>query len=277
MYKNPQNSTQKPGQTAGFIDVHCHCLPGLDDGPSVLSDAIALCRSLVADGITVVMATPHQLGQYDRTNESAQVRAAVAALNDELAEKQIPLSVLPGGDVRLDERICRLLREDKILTLADGGKYILLELPTEVLINIESLITELSEMNITAIISHPERHRILPFKPGLLPKWLSRGACLQITAASLLGDFGDIAQKAAWEFLCEGWVSLVATDSHNLGRRRPRISAAFNSISSRLGQVVARQVCIENPLRILESHNLNDLSTGVDDKHNYVRFTHNNL
>ncbi len=277
MHKNIKENTQIHKQAAGFIDVHCHCLPGLDDGPAGLSDALALCRALVADGITVVIATPHQLGQYDRTNESGQVRAAVAALNDEFAERQIPLSVCPGGDVRLDERICRMLREDKILTLADGGKYILLELPSEVMINIEPLIYELAEMNITAIISHPERHRILPFKPALLPKWLSRGAYLQITAGSLLGDFGHVAQKAAWEFLCEGWVSLVATDSHNLSRRRPRLSAAFNSISTRLGQAVAQQVCIENPLRILESRSLNYFLTGGAVKPYNVRFTHNNL
>lgn len=256
MQMNLKKSTQIPKQAAGYTDIHCHCLPGIDDGPAGLCDALALCRSLVDDGITVVMATPHQLGQYDRTNESRQVRAAVSSLNDELANRQIPLSVLPGGDVRLDERICRLLREDKILTLADGGRYILLELPSEVLIDIEPLLDELAQMGIAAIISHPERHRILPFKTALIPKWLSRHSYLQITAGSLLGDFGHIAQKAAWEFLSAGWVSLVATDSHNLSRRKPRMSAAFNSISAALGQAVAQQVCIENPLRILESRDL---------------------
>jgi protein-tyrosine phosphatase len=248
-----QENTQRPGQSTGYIDVHCHCLSGLDDGPSTLSDSLSLCESLVGDGINVAIATPHQLGKYDLCNESKQVRETVSSLNDELQKRQIPLNVFPGADIRLDERICRLLREDKILTLADGGRYILLEMPSEVLIDIEPLLIDLAEMGIQVIITHPERHRILAVKPALIPRWLSRRAHLQITAGSLLGDFGHIAQKAAWNFMYEGWVSIVATDSHNLNNRKPRMSMAFNSISTKLGQAVAREICIENPLRVLES------------------------
>ena len=83
------------------------------------------------------------------------------SLNEMLKSNGIDLTVLPGGDVRVDERICQLLEADKILTLADGGKYILLELPHQVFLDIEPLLADLSSMGIQSIISHPERHPVL--------------------------------------------------------------------------------------------------------------------
>src|SRR5690348_17027327 len=83
------------------VDIHCHCLPELDDGPVSMDDAIALCRALVEDGITSVIATPHQLGRYDRLNTAAEIRSIVDELSDRLKEQGVPLEVFPGGDVRL--------------------------------------------------------------------------------------------------------------------------------------------------------------------------------
>lgn len=239
-----------------FIDIHCHCLPAIDDGPKTKYDALNLCRMLVDDGITTVIATPHQLGQFDGCNEAREIREAVSLLNKELETQHIPLTVMPGGDVRLDERICQLLKDDKILTLADGGKYILLELPTEILIDIEPLLIELACLDIKVIVSHPERHFVLNRHCEIIPKWLSQSALLQITAGSLLGDFGRSAERAAWQFLKEGWVSFVATDSHNLNRRKPRMRAAFANISREMGQTIAHLVCAENPLRVLEGREI---------------------
>lgn len=240
----------------GYIDIHCHCLPGVDDGPVTKAEALALCRALVEDGVTIVIATPHQLGRFSGCNEAAQIRENVSALNEELKTNDIPLIIMPGADVRVDERICQLLEADKILTLADGGRYILLELPHDVFIDIEPLLVKLASMGVQAIISHPERHPILVNKPGILLKWLEQSAYLQVTSASLLGQFGPEAQRSAWNFLTSGWVSLVATDSHDLETRRPCMKAAFESIGIELGQTIARLVCIENPLRVIKGQDI---------------------
>jgi protein-tyrosine phosphatase len=221
-----------------------------------MAEAIALCRKLADDCVTTAIATPHQLGRFSDCNEAAQIREAVTALNEELKNNNIPLTVAAGGDVRVDERICQLLKADKILTLADGGKYILLELPHEIFIDIEPLLVELSSLGIQAIISHPERHPFLARQPQILRKWLEHSSHLQLTAASLLGDFGPTAEKAAWDFLSSGWASLVATDCHDSSQRRPRMKAAFEHISSKMGQRAARLVCIENPLRVLTGRDI---------------------
>jgi protein-tyrosine phosphatase len=239
-----------------YVDIHCHCLPGLDDGPATMSESLSLCRALVNENISTVVATPHQLGRFSECNDAAQVREAVSALNEELKTNDIVLAVMPGADVRVDERTCKLLEEDKVLTLADGGKYILLELPHEVFIDIEPLLDELASVGIQAIISHPERHSGLAKKPDILAKWLECPAYLQVTAGSLLGCFGSAAEKFGWGLLNSGWASLVATDCHDLDGRRPCMKAAFKRINDRLGKTFARLVCIENPLRVLKGQDM---------------------
>jgi protein-tyrosine phosphatase len=247
-----------------YVDIHCHCLPCIDDGPATMSDSFALCRALVKDGITKVIATPHQLGRFNGYNEALQIRNAVSTLNENLKNNNIPLTVAAGADVRVDERICQLLEADEILTLADSGKYILLELPHEIFIDVEPLLVELTSLGVQAIISHPERNIFLAKQPQILLKWLEHSAHLQITAASLLGDFGIMAQKAAWQFLSSGLASVVATDAHDLNDRIPCMKPAFRHISTKLGETTARLVCIENPLRVLEGHDLQTIcSMGI--------------
>lgn len=235
-----------------YIDIHCHCLPGVDDGPATMSESLSLCRALVEDGVTTAIATPHQLGRYSDRNEAEHTRERVADLNNQLENNGIGLNVIPGGDVRVDERICQLIKADRILTLADGRKYILLELPHEVFIDIEPLLAELATLGIRAIISHPERHPVITRQPSILLKWLARSAHIQITCASLLGDFGITAQQMAWRFLTLGWVCFVATDAHNLDGRRPRMKTSYHQIHAKLGKKTADRVCIENPLRVVE-------------------------
>jgi protein-tyrosine phosphatase len=123
-----------------------------------LPEALDLCRGLVNDGVTTVVATPHQLGRYDRGNEADAVRQAVAALNRTLMVEGVPLKVLPGAGVRLDERICALLDEGRILTVADGVAYLLLELPRETFIDPLPLLRRLTDRGVRPIITHPERN-----------------------------------------------------------------------------------------------------------------------
>ena len=235
-----------------FIDIHCHCLHSIDDGPATDSQTLELCQALTEDRIETVIATPHQLGRYNDSNKAIHIRERVSALNENLKNNNIPLTVLAGGDVRVDERICQLLDDDEILTLADTGKYILLELPHEIFLDIEPLLIELAARGIQAIISHPERHHILATKNDVLNRWLKNSAGLQVTAASLLGKFGGKIQKIAWQFLRSGQARFVATDAHDLQNRRPCMTEAFEQITLQMGQNVARQLCIENPLRVLQ-------------------------
>lgn len=235
-----------------FADIHCHCLSGLDDGPATIDEAVSLCEMLVADGVAMVLATPHQLGKFDGFNHPQQVRQSVKDLSKELKDRGIPLTVLPGADIRIDERIPSLLKEDKILSLADGHKYILIELPHQTFINIEPILPELGSMGISVIISHPERNSILMKQPQIVQPWLEHSVYLQITAASILGKFGPGPQRAAWYFLNSDMASFVANDAHDTLNRAPCMSLAYKMISQKIGDRIANLLCIENPGRLIK-------------------------
>lgn len=248
------------------VDIHCHVLPGIDDGPKNLDESLTLCRSLMRDGTTTVIATPHQLGRYDGHNSAAQVRQRVAELQGILDEKKIPLKIFSGGEVRIDERIGKFLDEDHILTLADGKKYLLLELPSSVAIDPAVLMPRLEDANLTVILAHAERYDNLQSDPDAAKVWVDAGAVLQVNAGAPVGAFGQSAARAAWHWLSRGWVSLIATDAHSVGTRRPRMTDAIDAIAQKLGEDVARRVCIENPIRVVEGKELQKAHEAADEQ-----------
>jgi protein-tyrosine phosphatase len=185
----PEQQNRLEADSPRSVDIHCHCLPELDDGPATLAEAVALCEALVKDGITTVIATPHQLGRYDRINSAQLIRRAVTELAAELADRDIPLEVYPGGDVRVDERLPRFMDAGEIGTAADAGRHLLLELPHELFVDPTPIIDILRERGLQSIMTHPERHHYLNGSIDLPREWVARGAVLQVTAGSLVGDF----------------------------------------------------------------------------------------
>jgi protein-tyrosine phosphatase len=239
-----------------FVDLHCHCLPSLDDGPESPGEAIALCRALVRDNIGVVLATPHQLGRFEGRTSASMVREATQQLNQWLGEEDIDLRVFPGAEVRLDERIDGFLAEGVVLTLADKGRHILVELPDEAFIDIRPLLVQLMRRGTAVLIAHAERNAPLLARPSVVQRWLDWGVGLQVTAASLTGRFGSVVRLSAWELITRGWVDVVATDAHDCGASGPCMAPAFAMIAARFGRDCARLLCVENPLRVLRGENL---------------------
>lgn len=238
------------------VDVHCHCLPGLDDGPATLDQAVALCEALVADGITTVIATPHQLGRYDRLNSAEEIFHTSLELTQELEARRIPLEVLPGGDVRVDERLPQLLDAGEVGTAADAGRHLLIELPHELYVDPLPIIDLLAERGLQAIMTHPERHPYLSHTLTWAHDWLAHGACLQITAGSLLGDFGGSARQMAWLLVENQLAAIVASDAHDAVRRPPRMTQAMQLLGERVGRTAMRALTIDNPLRVLSGETI---------------------
>ncbi len=238
------------------VDCHCHVLPGVDDGPATMTEAIELCRLLTHDGITDVIATPHQLGRWDGTNLSDSIRRSVADLQASLDGHRIPLRVHAGGEVRLDERIPELLKEDRILTLADMRRYLLLEMSSQVQIAPDMVMRLLSGANVTVILAHAERYESIAKDESRARAWIEAGAVLQVNATSLLGAFGKDVMKGSWRLVHGGLVSVIATDAHSVGTRRPRLREAIDAIARECSEEFAGIVCVQNPGRILAGREL---------------------
>jgi len=248
---------------AESVDVHCHCLAGLDDGPATRDEALRLCRGLVADGVTTAVAAVHQLGCYDGANDPDTVRRAVTDLNAALIAEAIPLLVAPGAEIRLDERIPSLLDRDGVLGLGRSGRYVLIEMPRRAFIDPLPLFDVLLAYGRVPLIAHPERCDALWRAPSRALEWVEAGAVLQITATSLAGQLGRPIEALAWSWLMTGAPAVVASDAHDVELRPPRMAAAIERVAGRLGEPAARCLCIENPLRVLDGHDCVATPVGV--------------
>ena len=250
-----------PRTPVKFVDVHCHCLPNLDDGPESVEEALMLCRVLAADNVSTVVATPHQLGRFEDRTKAEAIRRTVGVLNGALGERGIDLLVLPGAEVRVDERIDEMLAGGEILTLADAGCHVLLELPWDALIDIEPLLTQFALRGVQTILAHPERNGPLLERPQMLGRWTALGVGLQVTAGSLTGDWGRYVERAAWGLVAQGGRICIATDAHD-GAQCPGMTKAFEAVAARLGGDLAFSLCVENPARVIRGEKLAPVSFG---------------
>ena len=234
-----------------FVDIHCHLLPGIDDGARDLTESLAMARMAVEDGITAVVCTPHQAGAFS-SNRGEAVRSAVDALRNEFAREEIPLEILPGGDVRIESELVKGLISGEILSLGDHHRHVLLELPHELYFPLEGLHAELMAEGIIGILSHPERNQGILDRPSVVKPLVELGVLMQITAGSLVGTFGETIQKFSEDLLCKGLVHFISTDAHSPKRRRPLMRRAFDRAVELVGADMATALCCRNPRAVAD-------------------------
>jgi protein-tyrosine phosphatase len=235
------------------IDIHFHCLPGIDDGPETWEEAVALCRAAAAEGTKQIVATPH-VHRDPWVNANPVVRdRLVAALNSRL--KGSP-RVHAGCEYFFSDRAISLIKrkETNPLTGLARGSYLLVEFePGFVSPAVAAAFHEFAVLGVHPVIAHPERNLVFAREPQRLAELVRRGAVVQITAASLLGGFGRTAQRACEEFFRLGIVHVVASDAHSLDRRPPRLAAAHEWVRKEWGVDVALGLFGQNPRAILKS------------------------
>ncbi|MEM6259903.1 MAG: CpsB/CapC family capsule biosynthesis tyrosine phosphatase [Planctomycetota bacterium] len=236
----------------GWVDLHNHLLPALDDGPDDWASSIALCRMLVADGVTHAAATPHMFGPYCEQGRMSTVLRRTAELASRLAEANIPLEIYQGADVRIDSQWEKELPEGGVLALGRGGNYILVEPPHDVWIPAPRVCDLLESSAYRGVLTHPERHpRIKRGGAVLLQEWVDRDVIIQVTAGSLLGDYGSTAERIAWDIIESPIAAIVASDAHDLVKRPPRMAAAAALIHQRLGQQHVMRLCRDTPWSLI--------------------------
>jgi len=229
-----------------FVDIHCHLLPGIDDGAKDWEESLAMARLAVEDGTRTIIATPHQLGNFGH-NRGDQIRTLVAELQQRLNAAQIPLVVLPGADVRIEpDMLARLLQGD-VLTLGDHRQHVLLELPHELYFPLEPVLQELSRRKIVGVLSHPERNQGILRQPEVLAPLIEAGCLMQITAGSLCGTFGPQCQHFCEWMLAGGLVHFVASDGHGPRSRRPLLRRAFERVAELTDEATGVALCNANP------------------------------
>jgi protein-tyrosine phosphatase len=234
------------------IDLHCHILPGIDDGASDLSVSLEMARASVADGVTVLACTPHILpGLYHNTGP--QIRQATLELQQALDTQGIPLRLVTGADVHIVPDFVAGLRSGRLLSLADT-RYALVEPPHHVApLRLEEFFFSLVVAGYVPILTHPERLSWIEAHYAAIQRLVRSGVWMQITAGSLTGAFGRSAQYWANRMLDEGCVHILATDAHDTKRRPPTLSRGRDVAAKRVGDQEAEHLVMTRPLGILEN------------------------
>ncbi|MFS0555439.1 tyrosine-protein phosphatase [Brevibacillus sp. 179-C9.3 HS] len=213
-----------------MIDIHCHILPGIDDGPQTLGQAVEMARIAWADGITDIIATPHTHDDF-YVQEAERVLEAVESFQTILELEGIPLRIHPGMEVHIHWELIDHLRDAHLLSLGNHMKHVLLELPSLHLpLFTEEVVQQLLLQGITPVIAHPERNAVLMNHTGMLAQWIEWGVVCQITAGSLLGWLGNTAQKNARALVGQRLVHLLASDGHNCNTRKIELSQAYEEL-----------------------------------------------
>jgi protein-tyrosine phosphatase len=237
-----------------MIDLHAHVLPGIDDGPTSLEQAVAMVRAAHRDGTRILVATPHQRHASWPNGDRALLERLLGELRAAVGERAPRLEL--GAEISVDSDLLRevdRLPAGPLVSLA-GSRYLLLELPWRPAAEqSRAIVHELLVAGWWPIIAHAERYPWLSDDPAQLIELHDLGAQLQITAMSLTGGFGRKAQACAEFMLDHGLADLGASDAHDPHERPPIMSEGRRVVASRWGETRAARLFEENPLMVIEN------------------------
>lgn len=215
-----------------MIDLHCHLLPGLDDGPPALADSVAMGRAAQAAGVGRIVATPHI--REDHPFDLRRIPELVAQVNERLAAEGVRVTALAGGELALTK--VSELSDEEIGGLALGsGPYVLVESPYVAMTDLlDHELFNLMVRGFRPLLAHPERSPSFMADLGRLGELVERGVLCSITADSMAGRFGGTVQRAAAAMLAAGLVHDVASDAHGASGRGPGLRHGFEALDALL-------------------------------------------
>lgn len=245
-----------------MVDLHCHLLPEIDDGSKSMEISLRLAREAVENGVTHALLTPHHMnGRY--INHKQDVIKRTAEFRQQLKEHEIPLTVFPGQEVRINGQLLEALDKNDILFADTGNRYLMLEFPDDdVPYYTNQMIFDLQQRGIVPVIVHPERNTKIMAQPDLLYQLLEKGCLSQITASSYVGTFGKKVENFSRQLIKAGQGYIFASDAHDLPGRKYEMRQAFDKLQREFGDELSEQYQ-QNARLIIngESVQLNDLKS----------------
>lgn len=236
-----------------YVDIHCHLLPGVDDGVQDWEESLAALRVALAEKVSTVLLTPHIWpGKYPNRPEALKAvfeewrdRAAAAGMASHL-----------GAEVYFSPDLAARWKNGDLLPMGAAGRYLLVELPLLLMPQgVAQVFFDLRLAGVEPVLAHPERYPYAAQRLSVLEP-LAAAAPFQLTTHSVVGLFGSRVQKTALAMLEAGWASALASDAHGPDHRAPMFREAVRFVANRYGKEAARRLCIENPRRLLEGRDL---------------------
>lgn len=240
-----------------MIDIHCHILPGVDDGSGNLNDSIEMAQMAAASGIQSVVATPHcNIPDVYQNQWGPNLQELLCRLQNEILARNIPITLFAGQEVFLASDFLKLMKEGKLISI-NHSRYFLVELnayenATIALRKLQQIVAE----GYVPIVAHPERYRFVQAQADMVYCMKELGCLIQINKGSLKGRFGHGAKKCAFDILRNHDADFVASDGHSQYSRTPYLEDAYEIICEHFSADYADFLLKDNPKKVLQNEKI---------------------
>lgn len=232
-----------------LVDMHCHLLAGLDDGPRTDEDALEMCRIAYEDGTRIIAAGAHQNEQYP-ANTPERIRQAAQGLAERLRAAAIPLTVFPCAEVMVHPEVESSWEKGEYLSVADRGQFVLIEMPHRLFVDLRHIARNLCRVGIRPLLAHPERSPELLHDAGQIEQLIEAGCLVQVSAHSVTNPASRQDEKAVKDWFKRGIVHVLGSDGHSPRRRLPKIAEAYHKVHRWLGSETADRVASTNGMAL---------------------------
>jgi protein-tyrosine phosphatase len=234
-----------------FVDIHCHVLAGLDDGPATLEEAVAMCGLAWEHGTRTIVATAHVSESWPEVTP-ARIREACQLLSRELKQLGLPISVYPGAEVTIFPGIIEAWKNGQLMGVADRNQYLLMEPPLGSYFDLRGLVQQLVGLGVKPILAHVERYPELLHNSFAAEELTRLGCLLQINASGIVSPATRADARALKRWVRDGMVHLVASDGHSATCRLPQMDDAYRQLAAWDSSDTADRLCGINGLRVIE-------------------------
>ncbi len=231
--------------------MHCHLLAGLDDGPRTEEDALEMCRIACAEGTSLACATAHQNERWNEVTPEC-IRQGTIQLSARLRSAGVPLTVFPCAEVTAHPDMVNSWMQGRLLSVADRGKYLLVEMPHGLFVDLRPAVRQLTALGVRLILAHPERQDEFLDDPGPLEELIRAGCLVQVSSKSVAEPKNREAGRALQTWFRRGLVHLLGSDGHSVRRRPPRLADAFRQVRGWIGACAADRIGSVNGLAVLQ-------------------------
>ncbi|WP_174614771.1 tyrosine-protein phosphatase [Virgibacillus ihumii] len=251
-----------------MIDIHCHILPGIDDGAKTIEDSLKMAENAAEQGIKTIVATPHHRnGKYD--NYKQGIISGTNELNERLNQEDIPLTIIPGQESRIHGDMIDGLHKGEVASLNDT-KYVFVEFPSnQVPRYTKQLLFDMQVAGYTPVIVHPERNSVIIEHPSILFEFVQKGALTQVTAASLAGKFSKNIQKFSNQLVEANLTHFLASDAHNTTTRGFMLEEGYRKLRENHGDE-AFYMFLENAQLLIDGQNVNRMEPEMIKKKKFL-------
>jgi len=240
-----------------MIDLHCHILPGLDDGAENLEEAVEMAGIAERDGIEKIVATPHFFRNNFVHEDLGIIEERCRELSSALEAKNIKVEILSVAEVLISHNLIDEIRKNRSYLVLNQSSYMFVEFPSEhVFSGVKELFFELMSEGIMPIIAHPERNSVFARNPSFLYELVQMGVLTQANSGSFSGIYGSKAEEAVFRFLELNLIHFIGSDGHNRRSLVPRLSEAVKRAEIVLGKKEAKALVKDNPKAVLEDREI---------------------